>query len=251
MSVLELPTHLSASSITTYQQCPLRFRFSRIDKIPEPTTEPMLLGTFVHEILENFYRLPPEERTIPEARRISRELWVNEYEAKTSEIRITDSNDFRWRAWWCVENIFAMENPPSVEIKGVEDSFSAEINDVPLVGFIDRWTEEDGKIVVSDYKTGKVANQRYDGEKIFQIVLYAEMIERLKGVPVDYAEILYIRFQQRKRYEPTSERREVVLKLIDQTWDGVQAGCQTGLFPTSTGPLCNWCAYKPICPAWS
>ena len=62
MSVLELPKHLSASSITTYEQCPLRFRFSRIDRIPEPTTEAMILGTFVHEILEIMYSQIPNER---------------------------------------------------------------------------------------------------------------------------------------------------------------------------------------------
>ena len=252
MSVLELPTHLSASSITTYEQCPLRFRFSRIDRIPEPTTEAMILGTFVHEILEKLYELDPEYRTIPEARRIARELWENKFVEETSTVRIKDINDFRWRAWWCVENVFDMEHPPDVKIRGIEDQFSASINDVPLLGFIDRWTEEeDGSLTVTDYKSGKVSKPQYEGDKVFQIVLYAEMLERLNDVQVDNAEIMYVKFKERKRYDPTPQRRKTVLKLIDQTWEGVQTGCDTGVFPTKTGPLCNWCAYKSICPAWS
>ena len=79
MTSLELPTHLSASSISTYEQCPLRYRFSRLDKIPEPTTQPMIMGSFVHEILEEFYALPPEERIIAEARTIARNLWETKF----------------------------------------------------------------------------------------------------------------------------------------------------------------------------
>ena len=87
--------------------------------------------------------------------------------------------------------------------------------------------------------------------QIFQIILYAEMLERLNNIEVNNAEIMYVKFKERKRYTPTPERRETVLKLIKQTWDGVVEGCNTGVFQTRTGPLCNWCAYKNICPAWS
>lgn len=252
MTQLPLPTHLSASSISTYEQCPLRFRFSRIDKIQEPTTEAMILGSFVHEILEEFYKLDPEDRTVPEARRIARELWETKFVEETRPVRIKSVNDFRWQAWWCIENVFGMENPTEVKIRGIEDQFSASINDVPLLGYIDRWTEEeDGSITVTDYKSGKVSKPQYEGDKVFQIILYAEMLERLNNIKVDNAEIMYVKFKERKRYEPTSERRKTVLKIIDQTWDGVNKGCETGIFNTKTSALCNWCAYKNICPAWS
>jgi len=252
MTALPLPTHLSASSITTYEQCPLRYRFSRIDRIPEPTSEAMILGTFVHEILEGFYALDSEERTLAEARRIARELWENKFIEETSTVRIKNINDFRWQAWWCVENVFGMENPPDVKIRGIEDKFSASINDVPLLGFIDRWTEEeDGSLTVTDYKSGKVSKPQYEGDKIFQIVLYVEMLERLNDLEVSNAEIMYVKFKEFKRYAPTPKRRKTVLKLIDQTWEGVTAGCESGHFATKTGPLCNWCAYKKICPAWN
>lgn len=251
-TALPLPTHLSASSIGTYQQCPLRFRFSRIDRIPEPTTEAMILGTFVHEILEELYKLDPENRTIPEARRVARELWENKFAKETSTVRIKSVNDFRWQAWWCIENVFGMEKPPNVKIRGIEDKFSASINDVPLLGFIDRWTEEeDGSLTVTDYKSGKVSKPQYEGDKVFQIVLYVEMLERLNDLEISNAEIMYVKFKERKRYVPTPKRRNTVLKIINQTWDGVTSGCQTGQFAPQTGPLCNWCAYKNICPAWN
>tara|TARA_Y100000034_G_scaffold132561_1_gene195870 strand:+ start:10520 stop:11158 length:639 start_codon:yes stop_codon:yes gene_type:complete len=212
----------------------------------------MILGTFVHEILEELYKLDPENRTIPEARRVARELWENKFAKETSTVRIKSVNDFRWQAWWCIENVFGMEKPPNVKIRGIEDKFSASINDVPLLGFIDRWTEEeDGSLTVTDYKSGKVSKPQYEGDKVFQIVLYVEMLERLNDLEISNAEIMYVKFKERKRYVPTPKRRNTVLKIINQTWDGVTSGCQTGQFAPQTGPLCNWCAYKNICPAWN
>ena len=92
MSVLELPHHLSASSITTYEQCPLRFRFSRIDRIPEPTTEAMILGTFVHEILEELYRIRPSAR-IPDYAKESPDELMNYIYNKFPEIFLVIYND--------------------------------------------------------------------------------------------------------------------------------------------------------------
>jgi putative RecB family exonuclease len=253
MSVLELPKHLSASSISTYQQCPLRFRFSRIDKIPEPPTQPQVLGTFVHEILEKLYELPAEERTIPNARSIAATAWADTYATKADGVGVFGDkiNDFRWRAWWCVENLFDMEDPTTLNLRGVETKFSDKINGVPLLGYIDRWSEEDAGITVTDYKTGKVTKPQYDADKVFQLVLYALMLESSEDVSVHSSEILYVRFKERVRYEPTPKRRSTVLSIVESTWEGVQTGCESGVFAPTVNNLCNWCAYKSICPAWS
>ncbi|MSV58070.1 MAG: exodeoxyribonuclease V subunit beta, partial [Actinobacteria bacterium] len=36
--MLETPEYLSPSSIATYRDCPMKFKFSRIDRIVEPPT---------------------------------------------------------------------------------------------------------------------------------------------------------------------------------------------------------------------
>jgi len=35
-----LPKYLSPSSIGTFNQCPMRYKYAKLDKIPEPSTEP-------------------------------------------------------------------------------------------------------------------------------------------------------------------------------------------------------------------
>jgi putative RecB family exonuclease len=63
----------SVSQIQVYQQCPLKYRYRYIDKIPTPEfveTTDTLLGTIVHESLQNLYnninifKIPTKEEFI-------------------------------------------------------------------------------------------------------------------------------------------------------------------------------------------
>ena len=60
---MEAPSYLSPSSIGTYRDCPQKFKLSRIDKIAEPPSWAMHVGSFVHEVLEHLYQAPAEDRT--------------------------------------------------------------------------------------------------------------------------------------------------------------------------------------------
>ncbi|MHB1784147.1 MAG: PD-(D/E)XK nuclease family protein, partial [Acidimicrobiales bacterium] len=51
VSSRRLPSALSPSSISTYEQCPRRFQHSRIDRLPDPSGPDAVLGTFVHHVL--------------------------------------------------------------------------------------------------------------------------------------------------------------------------------------------------------
>ena len=46
-----------------------------IDKLPDPKNEAAVLGTFVHQILEDLLSLDPNERSIDAARDVARKLW--------------------------------------------------------------------------------------------------------------------------------------------------------------------------------
>ena len=61
---LELPTSLSPSKVSSFTDCALSFRFSAIDKIPQPPTIATVKGTLVHAALERLLALDATERTI-------------------------------------------------------------------------------------------------------------------------------------------------------------------------------------------
>ena len=60
---LPLPTSLSPSKVSTFKDCALAFRFSAIDKLPEPPSMPAVKGTTVHKALELLFADDASERT--------------------------------------------------------------------------------------------------------------------------------------------------------------------------------------------
>ena len=58
------PRTLSPSKVSSFTDCPLAFRFSIIDRLPEPPSPHALKGTLVHAALEGlFWNHPAGERT--------------------------------------------------------------------------------------------------------------------------------------------------------------------------------------------
>jgi putative RecB family exonuclease len=252
--VIDPPGHISPSSIGTWQQCPYRFRLSRLERIPEPSTEAQLIGSFVHEVLEYLYQDPRELRTLQRARELSRILWDQKWVAEVEVLDLSsiELNNFRWNSWWCVEAFFKMEDPTARDLDGIEQRLEWHVGDAKVVGVIDRWNmNNDGTATISDYKTGKKPQQRFEGEKRFQLGVYVNMVESLLNISVSYAELLYLKEGIRWGFEPTAEMRKTVVDTINVVWNEIAEACSTGAFECKKTKLCNWCSYQPICPAWS
>jgi len=122
--ILVAPDRLSPSSISTFRQCPLKFKYSKIDGLPDAPTEATVLGNFVHEVLETMYELPPEQRTQETAKALARQLWSESWGEKAMSLIHTDKelNFFRWTAWWCIENLWRLEDPINTSPWAIEDS---------------------------------------------------------------------------------------------------------------------------------
>ena len=250
---LVAPPYLSPSSISTFQQCPLKYKYSRIDGLTEPPTEATLRGNFVHSILETLYGLPSEERTIETAKQLAKSLWDDEYHDKALELTRSAKalQMFRWTSWWCVENLFGMENPNELHFDGIETQLDDAINGVTIKGFIDRWHEVDGGIVVGDYKTGKTPAPRFREDKFFQLCLYGYVLEQQLGKPVVELELLYIKDSIKLSHTVKPEDMAEVKKVVTEVREQIDSRCASGVFEPTPNRLCDWCAYKSICPSWS
>jgi putative RecB family exonuclease len=248
------PKYVSPSSISTFQQCPLRYRYSRIDRIPEPSTSAQALGSMTHEVLELLMALPPEERLLMTARQILLDRWNAHWDAEVLALNLGphEHHMFRWGVWRCVENYFALEDPQAVTLEGIECKLQADIEGVPVLGILDRWHyAEDGTAVISDYKTGKVAAKKYEGEKRLQLMVYVDLHETTFNSKVSSAELIYLKNSgTRVTYEPTVKARDTMRTAITTVWAGVNESCDTGEFEARKTRLCDWCSFKGQCPAW-
>lgn len=253
--LLEPPPHLSPSSIAVFQQCPLRFKFSKIDGMREPDTEATIMGNFVHEILEMLFKMEPEERTIDSAKAVASALW-NEggWRSDVSNVIGADESrlrEFRWKSWWCVENYFKVEDPKTIKPDGIEHEVNDLIDGVKIKGFIDRWSSSETGITVSDYKTGKTPAPKYRKDKFTQLLIYAILLEQETGVPAEKIELLYLKEGKVLSSEVKQEDVSHVKSTIVNVHSEMMRRCEAGKFEHKTSVLCGWCSFKKICPAWT
>lgn len=255
------PPVLSPSSIGTFNQCPLKFKYEKIDKRYGPGSLETVRGSFVHEILEYLFKRPAEERTLETAKAVAKDRWdngVNKYSKQTWEQQarkagVTDFNQFKWTSWHMVEGYFKMEDPTVINPIGLERWVDGPIiRDIRVRGIIDRLIEEDGKLIIQDYKTGKTPkDKRWEEDRIFPLMIYADLLEAETKQEVGRMELLYVGSSTLITYEPTADNREAMYAKVTNTWDELVGACETGDFPPKKSKLCDWCDFQDECPAWS
>lgn len=216
------------------------------------------MGNFVHDILETLYRTAKHERTLDTARLIAGQVW-NEYEEKVSPV-LRGKKDairmFRWNSWWCVENLFEMENPQLQEFDGLEHELNHTLfqdSDTPvsIKGFVDRWHLDGEQIVIGDYKTGKIPGTAYQRDKFDQLLVYAHVLREQMQKDVKEVQLLYIKGGETLRMQPTDDDFEAVKEDLICARMDIDARCKSGYFEPKPSRLCDWCSFKSICPIFT
>lgn len=249
---LKAPAYLSPSSMATFKQCPLKFKLSRIDGMSEPPTAATMLGNFVHDVLEQLYYLDPADRTHQSARELARHYWDEKWEPNVATLGLPDDKvrEFRWSAWWCIDNLWKLEDPATVAPAGIEYELVGEVGGVAIKGFIDRYSASGDGLVVSDYKTGRKPNAKYAADKFFQLLVYAAALEAFGVGSTSEVELLFLKESARLRSTVTPTDIADTIKQIQSIKAAVDERCSAGEFEPVTSKLCDWCSFQPICPAW-
>ena len=107
---------LSPSSMATWRQCPKRFWFEKILRLPVEASEPAVCGSFVHLVLEQLMSRPAGERTADTARAIAGEVWpafVTDPDSRFTELALdaTATRAFKQRAWAGIAGYFLHRGP--------------------------------------------------------------------------------------------------------------------------------------------
>lgn len=253
--MIEVPEYLSPSSIGTFRDCPMKFKFSRIDRIVEPPTWATHLGTFVHEVLEHFYQLDASERTVDTVRTLAGERWkASDWESQVNALDKVQGTirDFKVTAFDCLANLWNLEDPQQIELDGMEHEVLAEIDGVVMKGFIDRFVfDADGRVIIGDYKTGSIPNPRFKSEddKFFQLLTYALMLQEADQEETSKVQLFYLKHSIVHEVAVTPVKLNIARGVIVETKEAVDASCASGEFSCNVTKLCDWCHFKPMCPA--
>lgn len=247
---------LSPSRANDFLQCPLKYRFRAVDKLPEPPSKAALKGTLVHAALDALFDLPAADRQPERAGSLIAPAWETLLAAEPAHAELF-SGEEELRAWLAeAERLFTiyfdLELPQRLEPSGREEFVQHTLQDgLVLRGFVDRIDiAPGGQMRVVDYKTGRQPRPQYSREAQFQMRFYAVLMLLTRGVVPHTLQLMYLGSGTVVRSRPTQEETDLALAQITDVWAEIRRAAETGRWRPVKSRLCDWCHFRPLCPAW-
>jgi putative RecB family exonuclease len=252
---LDVPRTLSPSKASAFTDCPLAFRYSIIDHIPEPPSPHAVKGTLVHAALERlFWDRLPGDRTIETALDALRQAWEHiqdDPEFVELGLDADQAAAFLADAEVLVHNYFRIEDPNAVRTVGVELGLETGIGDMVLRGIIDRLDlTEDGELIVIDYKTGRAPSAQFEKSRLNGVHTYALLCEQVLGRPPSQVKLLYLRDPVAIVATPTEQSVRGHRMRTTAVWSAIERACEREDFRPRPSGLCRFCNFQDLCPAF-
>ncbi|MCH8069340.1 MAG: ATP-dependent helicase [Candidatus Marinimicrobia bacterium] len=238
---------LSASSIEEYDQCSLKYRLDKIDRVPQRRSKvAMEFGIIIHNVLEEFHG--SEDQSLEMLRNLLDKHWRQD----AFEYLIREE-EFKHQGEQILKDYFDFveKYPPRVIGREKRFEFIIESLNVQISGKIDR-IDKDGKYLsVVDYKTGK---NKESAKNSLQLALYTEALKRdsvdgIQGIP-GTATLHFLKHPD----DPLSshEFTEKDLNKHQERIKKVAEGIRKGIFNAKPNDyICQNCDYREfLCPAW-
>ena len=249
---LEPPHTLSPSKVAAFTDCALAFRFSVIDRLPEPPSPWTTKGTLVHAALERLFVLEPGQRTHrSRAHRARPGLLRAAHRSRVRRPapRPDEKPPFLDDARRLVRNYFRLEDPTRVRPIGLELMLDADIGGAAMRGIIDRLElDDDGELVVTDYKTGKAPAERYEQGRLDGVHLYSLLCERNFGRRPARVRLLYLGDPLEISTSPSDQSTKAAERKVGAIWTAVERACRADDFRPDRRRLCDYCAFRRTAP---
>lgn len=234
---------LSASSMKTVDQCPLKYYYQYIEKAPKREWSHLKLGNLVHKALEIFHKmiLKGDNRPLGQI--------MKDAFAKARVEEKIDSSDILMEAKALLGDYLKSIKNKMPNVRGIEVPFKIKIAENVLVrGFIDRVDVlNDGMFHIVDYKTTK--NEKY--LDAFQLLVYGLWLKHKKP-EVSKFKASYILLKHKSKYKSymfnvndIDNCKKKVLGFAEKINNNK---AENKWVPVPTR-LCNWCDFMPICKA--
>jgi DNA helicase-2/ATP-dependent DNA helicase PcrA len=233
----------SASRIKEYMDCPLKFKYNSVLRIPTPQKGYFNVGTSVHAVYEEMIRqkMQGKSPSVADAKTMLNDNWDGSaYTSTTHEQQDKNKMENMLDIWFD----FEQSNPN--ETIDVEQWFDLELDGNHFAGSIDRIDKTpDGEYIIIDYKTGKTTLSKKKMKEDVQLALYCLAVKEKYGKLPVQAGHFYVHPDQ-------SEMRlvDVVEKEVDAVVDRVKEAAKGILnedFEIVKQPNCRYCDYGEIC----
>ena len=234
---------LSASDLTLYLTCPLKYKFARVFGIPQEPTINQRFGILFHNVLERFHKEPPAnpEDGLRELNRLFESGW-----RRTGFGSTDDELQFRDRAREALRLYWENERESEGEPVWLEKKFDFKVGDHHVRGRVDRVDRLPGDdYELIDYKTGERKSEE-DLDDDLQLALYRMAAREAWGIEASTGSYYYVLDGDKVAAPTKPDDAERVERTVLQVGEGILS---QDFEPRPSPQVCSWCDYRLICPA--
>lgn len=231
---------LSASSTKTFEQCPRKYYYTYIEKLPKKSWGHLILGTFCHKVLELFHRQWIADKNLDLVELIGSCFSAAREDKEFSGMLPDQLEDAKGMIQ---EYLFSMEKRGMPNTLFVEEPFKINVQRYVLRGFIDRIdVDPDGLFHIVDYKTTK--NEKYLDD--FQLLVYGMALKN-KYPDMDRFRGSYVLLRKGSKLITNEYSMHDVYKCEKKIIDFGTRIEQEQKWEKRPSPLCNWCDFYDTC----
>ncbi|HUR50259.1 MAG TPA: PD-(D/E)XK nuclease family protein [Acidimicrobiales bacterium] len=250
-----LPWSLSPSKVSSFRECPLAFRFSAIDRLPEPSSPAAVKGTLVHRALELlFLECDKGSRDVAAALLRLERAWLelqSDEEFLSLRLPPEAGESMLTEARELVRRYFTLEDPNTVTAVGLEVMMEAQLGTLRLRGIIDRLEiDENGEYVITDYKSGRAPGVNYEQGRLGGVHFYAYLCQQVLGRRPAKIQLLYLGDPLAIIATPSEQSIKGLCQRTAAVWTAVERACERDDFRPKPSRLCDYCSFKAYCPAF-
>ena len=244
-----LPLHVSPSQLSSFDRCNLAYWFSSVAGWREPTTLAQIIGTLVHNVLENLLKINQEKRTKEVAWNLLRENGEEIININSKWLKDEDITNLKDKSAESLKGYFDLEDPTKIviDLDDLERPISAIFDSVKLYGRLDRMTR-DGLVKITDYKTSKKPAPQYLSDSLRQVMLYAAGLQE-NGIKVDEVELIYLPGRDRVNRPTYKSALDRAVHHLVTNRKKMEKSLEKLTWNANPGTICKSCAFLKVCPA--
>lgn len=236
-----VPESLSYSAIEAFEECPLKYKYGHVLKIPTPPSHALTFGTTIHNTLKDFHTSLSMDNKLKLADLY--EMYENNWDPAGYVDQIHREKQFD-HGKELLKEYYQKNIDAKIKPEALEKWFNLRINGVKFNGRIDRIDPlAGGKVEIIDYKTGSAKNQK-DVDKNDQLSFYALGATEFLGLNPEKLSLYFLETNEKFTTKRTPKQLEEVKNKIVDTIEEISKGD----FKATPGRHCDYCSYNEICP---
>lgn len=240
-----LPRQFSYSQLQTFEQCPLRYKYSHIYRVPVQLERSLVFGQVIHHTLKDFYEsLREKAPSLPHLLALYQSHWTREGFASSAEVEAQHARGVAMlkRFWTDNEGTLSPAH-------ALEQEFHWRFGNGTLKGYIDRIDRlEDGTYEIIDYKTGAIADQETLDKRAVkdeQLSIYALAARDVLKLDVSRFTLYFLESGKQGTATRSPKQLDKVAAEIEATTAQIH---QSDFKATPSPFVCKLCPYQQICP---